>query len=308
VAARTYAITTSVAGNGYTLYPDTRSQMYGGMAAETPSTDAAVAATSGQVVTYNGSPVATYFFSSSGGHTENVEDVWAGAAAAPWLRGVSDPYDSAGGQNPYYRWSEDVSVQAAASKLRGLVRGSFIGIRVLQHGTSPRIVTAAVVGSRGTVDVAGYQLEGAFGLMSTWAGFTTITTLPGRGSVHQTRRRRSHTKAPSSAPTGSPSGGGGLGTAASAGGGSGSTSGGAGIGAFLQAMHVLAAQAAPALHGFVFPAQPGDVVQVQERVGSAWSTVSSVRLDAHGAYSVGLPGHGTYRVVYRGLDGPAVGV
>ena len=31
VAARAYAVTTSVAGNGYTRYPDTRSQMYGGV-------------------------------------------------------------------------------------------------------------------------------------------------------------------------------------------------------------------------------------------------------------------------------------
>ncbi len=36
VAARTYAITTTVGGNGYDLYSDTRSQMYGGVRAETP--------------------------------------------------------------------------------------------------------------------------------------------------------------------------------------------------------------------------------------------------------------------------------
>ena len=73
-------------------------------------------------------------------------------------------------------------------------------------------------------------------------------------------------------------------------------------------MHLLATRAAPALHGFVFPAQPGDQIQVQKRVGSTWTTVTSVRLDAHGAYSVGLSAHGTYRIVYRGLDGPAVSV
>ena len=86
VAARTYAITTTVDGNGYDLYSDTRSQMYGGVSAETPSTDAAVAATSGQVVTYDGKPVVTYFFASSGGHTESIQNVWAGATPEPWLR------------------------------------------------------------------------------------------------------------------------------------------------------------------------------------------------------------------------------
>ena len=56
VAARTYAITTTVGGSGYDLYSDTRSQMYGGVSAETPSTDAAVAATSGQIVTSTAGP------------------------------------------------------------------------------------------------------------------------------------------------------------------------------------------------------------------------------------------------------------
>ncbi|MGH2883921.1 MAG: SpoIID/LytB domain-containing protein, partial [Solirubrobacteraceae bacterium] len=96
VAARTYAITTDVAGTFYNLYPDTRSQMYRGVGAETTATNAAVAATSGQIVTYKGAPAVTYFFASSGGYTENVEDAWPGATPDPWLRGVPDPYDGAG--------------------------------------------------------------------------------------------------------------------------------------------------------------------------------------------------------------------
>ena len=79
VAARTYAITTSKAGAGFDHYADTRSQVYGGVAAETESTNAAVAATRGQVVTYEGEPVVTFFFSTSGGRTENVENTNVGA-------------------------------------------------------------------------------------------------------------------------------------------------------------------------------------------------------------------------------------
>jgi stage II sporulation protein D len=175
VAARTYAITTSVNGNGYTLYSDSRSQMYGGVAAETPSTDAAVAATRGQVVTLNGTPVVTYFFASSGGHTESIQDVWSGSSAEPWLRGVDDPYDNSGG-NPYYRWSSKMSLATAAADLGSLVKGTLKGITVLQTGTSPRVIQASVVGSGGTTPVSGAQLEGIFGLMSTWMSFSTIST------------------------------------------------------------------------------------------------------------------------------------
>ena len=83
VAARTYAITTSAGGSlGFDQYADTRSQMYRGVASETPSTNAAVNATAGEVVTYGGKPVVTYFFSTSGGRTENVEESVLGNDAA----------------------------------------------------------------------------------------------------------------------------------------------------------------------------------------------------------------------------------
>jgi stage II sporulation protein D len=175
VAARTYAITTTVGAAGYDLYDDTRSQMYGGVGAETPATDAAVAATSGQIATYDGRPAVTYFFSSSGGYTEDVENVWPGASAEPWLRGVPDPYDNAGG-DPYHRWGSQMSLAAAASKLARLVPGRLMGIAVTRHGVSPRILQASVVGSRGAVAVTGDQLQSALGLATTYATFTTIST------------------------------------------------------------------------------------------------------------------------------------
>ena len=175
VAARTYAITTDVSGGFFNLYPDTRSQMYRGVAAETASTNAAVAATSGQIVTYNGAPAVTYFFASSGGYTENVEDAWPGATPDPWLRGVPDPYDGAGG-DPYHHWTRQMSLATAAKDLGKLVKGKLVGIKVTKTGASPRIMTANVIGTGGTVSVTGSQLEGAFGLLSTWAAFTTISS------------------------------------------------------------------------------------------------------------------------------------
>ncbi|HEY8765109.1 MAG TPA: SpoIID/LytB domain-containing protein [Solirubrobacteraceae bacterium] len=176
VAARTYAITTNVGGGAYDLYADTRSQMYRGVAAETAATDAAVSATAGQVVTFQGAPVVTYFFSSSGGHTENIENVWSGATPEPWLRGVPDPYDGAGG-NPYHHWGSDLSLRAAAAKLGGLLKGALIGVTVTRHGSSPRILSADVVGTGGRTSVTGTQLQQAFGLATTYAAFTTISTV-----------------------------------------------------------------------------------------------------------------------------------
>ncbi len=80
VASRTYAITAHAGGSRFDVYPDTRSQMYLGKAAETPATNAAVAATAGQIVTYAGRAAITYFYADSGGHTESVQYGFPGSS------------------------------------------------------------------------------------------------------------------------------------------------------------------------------------------------------------------------------------
>ena len=90
---------------GFDQYADTRSQVYGGVAVETAATNAAVAATRGQVVTYKGAPVVTYFFSTSGGRTENVENTSRAPSPKPWLRSVEDPYDGVSPKPPLGRRS-----------------------------------------------------------------------------------------------------------------------------------------------------------------------------------------------------------
>jgi stage II sporulation protein D len=273
VAARTYAITTDVAGGFYNLYPDTRSQMYRGVAAETVATDAAVAATSGQIVTHNGAPAVTYFFASSGGYTENVADAWPGATADPWLRGVPDPYDGAGG-DPYHHWTRQTSLPAAAKQLGKLVKGKLVGIRVTQHGASPRIMSATVVGTHGTSTVTGSQLQGAFGLLSTWAQFTTISA--------------------SARPTPPVASSGAKGDLA--------------VISEMKRVFGQLANASQTLRGTIFPAGKGALATVELRAGKHWRRSGLIRLGSGGRYSVRLPFAGVYRVVYRGLAGPSVNV
>jgi stage II sporulation protein D len=176
VAARTYAVTTGKGGIGWDHYPDTRSQVYGGLGVETVATNAATQATRAQLVTYQGTPVTTYFFSTSGGRTEHVENTPLGTAPLPWLRSVADPYDSV---SPRHRWGPiRMTYAAAGRKLQGLVRGRFRGIEVLTRGRSPRVVAAEVLGSRGRTPVSGATLRARFGLYDTWAYFTSIATRP----------------------------------------------------------------------------------------------------------------------------------
>ena len=170
VAARSYAVTTSKNGAGFDQYADTRSQVYGGVAAEMASTTRAVRETAGEIVSHEGTPVTTYFFSTSGGRTEHLENSALGGEPVPWLKSVDDPYESA----PRHRWGPiRMSLSTAGRKLRGLVKGAFRGIRVVDRGASPRIVAADVVGTRGTTRVDGATLRARFGLYDTWVFFSS---------------------------------------------------------------------------------------------------------------------------------------
>jgi stage II sporulation protein D len=174
VAARSYALATGVGGNGFDHYPDTRSQVYRGYRSETPTTNAAVSATRGQVVTYGGRAAVTYFFSTSGGHTENVENVFTASGPRPYLRGVEDPYD---GSSPYHRWGPyTLSSRKLDAKLGSLVKGRFRGIDVLKRGVSPRVVRARVLGSRGGTTVAGKELRARLDLRDTWFYLRRVST------------------------------------------------------------------------------------------------------------------------------------
>src|ERR687889_420001 len=88
VAARTYALATRKSTGLFDQYPDTRSQVYRGVTGESARSDAAVAQTAGRILTYGGEPAVTYYFSTSGGHTENIEFSFIGPLRKPWLLGV----------------------------------------------------------------------------------------------------------------------------------------------------------------------------------------------------------------------------
>ncbi len=203
IASRTYALTDDAGGSRFDVYADTRSQVYLGVKAETAQSNAAIAATAGQIVTYDGAPAITYFFASSGGMTEDIQNSFIGAAPEPWLQGVPDAYETSASS-----WKLSMSFQTAAARLAGLLRGSFRGIEVLSRGVSPRIVAAEVLGSRGNTPVSGPELEARLGLESAWAYFsvrngTSVTREPDV-SGHPPFTTPAPEQAPSSAPSAPP--------------------------------------------------------------------------------------------------------
>jgi stage II sporulation protein D len=163
VAARSYALSHLHAANGFDLYPDTRDQVYLGIPHEAPSTTAAVNATAGQVVLYKGKVASTYFFSTSGGRTASIQDLYPDSPPVPYLVSVPDPYDSI---SPYHDWGP---FRYTAKKLaRGLKSpGKLLDVQTVA-ASSGRVQSVVATGSNGQVTATGGEVRSALGLRSTW--------------------------------------------------------------------------------------------------------------------------------------------
>ncbi|MBA3735586.1 MAG: SpoIID/LytB domain-containing protein [Actinobacteria bacterium] len=160
IVARSYALATRRTG-AFDLYPDTRSQVYLGIEHEKASTNAAVNATAGKVVLYDGEVAKTFFFSTSGGRTASAEDVWG--EPVPYLLSVPDPYDSI---SPHHDWGPFVFTGAKLAKMMKM-KGRVVDLQA-ELNSSGRIKVLNVIGTKSTVAVAGTVLRQRMGLRSTW--------------------------------------------------------------------------------------------------------------------------------------------
>lgn len=95
ILARTYALRNlrRFAIDDYELCADTQCQVYKGLAGATALTDRAIAATRGEVLTYEGELVDAVYSSTTGGITAPFHDVWNGAQR-PYLKAVVDAVDN----------------------------------------------------------------------------------------------------------------------------------------------------------------------------------------------------------------------
>jgi stage II sporulation protein D len=165
VVARSYALATLKPRRIFDLYDDDRSQVYGGIRAEKPSTNRAVGATSGRVVYHGNRIAATFYHSTSGGRTAAVGDVWPAVERLPYLRAVPDPHDR---HSPHHTWGPLVFSRAElAQRLREPAVRAASDVVVVRNasGRAARLVARMPAGSR-AVDAATVRTR--LGLRSTW--------------------------------------------------------------------------------------------------------------------------------------------
>jgi len=163
IAARTYAAfeVADSTNRVYQLCDTSSCQVYGGMSAEVSTTNAATAATAGQIRTFNGSPAFTQFSASNGG--------WMAKGAQPYLVDAKDPFDPWAG-NPYRAWTAHVSSAAIERAFPAL--GNLTSIAVTRRDGNGqwngRVLDLRLVGSKGTATPSGDTFRSIFGLRSTW--------------------------------------------------------------------------------------------------------------------------------------------
>ena len=164
VAARTYGVRSRVPSRYYDICTTTACQVYSGVSGEDSRTNAAVSATSNQILTYQGSPAFTQFSSSSGGYTS--------VGSQPYLKAVEDPWDGWSG-NANHAWKITVkasTIERSYSSI-GTLRKLTVTKRTGGGSLGGRVVSLRLEGSKKSITISGDDARWAFGLKSNWFGF-----------------------------------------------------------------------------------------------------------------------------------------
>lgn len=188
VAMRTYAL--YVAQNGsdpdFDIRAGEKNFVYSGTDGEQRLLNKLIDATRGEVVTYGGSLIAAYTTESSGGYTEDSENVIG--RYLPYLRSVKD-FDS---DAPVYKWERSFEAKDITA---GLVRGGYdcgkLGsIQLSDMGTDApdrtdtgRVLQIGFAGDKGSIIVPAERAMELFGLPSTLFAIEVTRPIPDKLDV-----------------------------------------------------------------------------------------------------------------------------
>jgi SpoIID/LytB domain protein len=197
VLARTYALRNvrRFTIDNYQLCATTQCQVYHGLEGAAPSTDRAIAATRGLVLTHQNELVDAVYSSTSGGVTSSFNDIWHGWER-PYLRTVVDSVNSkwdlqnrslANEQNfrafiaqkkgfnedgtDMFRWRYEVPMAQLNHELRDYLKAirhplanfkTIQNIKVLARSNGGRILKSAIVTDAGTIELEKDDIQTVF--------------------------------------------------------------------------------------------------------------------------------------------------
>ena len=165
IASRTYALKQK--GNPiYDIDSTEKNQVYNGLESRTYKTVRAVRSTRSLVLTYKNKLINALFHSSSGGMTENSQDVWKNEY--PYLSSVRD-FDR---NNPKLQWKKKFSsgeLQKLFPEIGGIKK-----IEILNITNTGRVKNVKIFGKYGSDQISGVDIRKRMNLKSTFMRFKFI--------------------------------------------------------------------------------------------------------------------------------------
>lgn len=173
IVSRTYALRNKGrwAQRGFDLVADVNDQVYVGVLNENPMAVAAVQATRGEILSYNGEPIEAFFSSTCGGKTEEGSAAFSGASR-PYLKSVDDTDPATGASwcaiSPRYEWTERWTARQLTNVLKATLPANGLpatraidltDIRVLDRTPSGRIASVSLTGRNGRLVVSGQSIR-----------------------------------------------------------------------------------------------------------------------------------------------------
>ncbi|MEQ8820581.1 MAG: SpoIID/LytB domain-containing protein [Sumerlaeia bacterium] len=196
VAARSETMTALrervYAGPHHDICADVNCQVYAGIGRRNEATDAAIRATRGLVIAYEGASIPAYYASNCGGHSENIENVWPerdrgipcwdgvfegpgndpgdlsdSAVFAQWVASRPAVYCN---RDAYpelpewtqknFRWTREISAVELGERVATLGKdiGRIVRIEPLERGVSGRLNRVKFVGMYGQDVTVGPEL------------------------------------------------------------------------------------------------------------------------------------------------------
>lgn len=151
---------------GFNLYPTVDDQAYGGYEWENVNSNRAVDETDGKVVVYEGELINGYYFSTSGGYTENSENVWGGKLG--YLQAVPDPYEPDNLSKT--TWTVELTADEIKERLanNGVDVGDVLDVRPTEYSDAGRVLELEIVGTKSTTIITKSKARTYLGLDSQW--------------------------------------------------------------------------------------------------------------------------------------------
>ncbi len=170
VCARSYGLMKagyggdSDAKKGYKIVDTVSSQVYKGYLAESIAANQAVDATRGEMVYYNNKAVSTYFFSTSGGSTEDSSDVWS--VNLPYLKRVPDLKEQNASREV---WQETRTLEEIrqAMESQGILLDGLKDLQITGYSDSHRVLALNVFDGNRFLTLQGTTIRTLLNLYST---------------------------------------------------------------------------------------------------------------------------------------------